>query len=417
MELASASLEHPLLRCADRIASALDDVAKVDPLYLPIPDKAAALVRLARAEERLHELRLRVLACADDVALEAGARSPGAWLAHQTRSDRGEAMAAERLAEALTMRWRQVRSALTAGEVTRGQARVIVQALDELPDDLDPELRLKAEAHLLAEAGHFDPPRLRVLGRKVLEVLAPDLAEEEERRRLEAEERAARRSTLLSMRVRGDGSTDIRIRMPDHVAARLKTYLESMTGPRHHAVRAVRADDEVASLPYPRRLGEAFCALLERLPAQLLPQHGGTATSVMVTIPFHELRSGLGAADLGTGDRITAGQARRLACNADLIPVVLGGASEVLDLGRTRRTFSPAQRRAMAIRDKKCRTEGCSIPAAWSEAHHWRPWSRGGRTDLEDGVLLCPWHHHRAHDPAYDLSRLPSGDVRFHLRR
>jgi hypothetical protein len=245
-------------------------------------------------------------------------------------------------------------------------------------------------------------------------VLAPDLAEEEERRRLEAEERAARRTTGLTMRVRGDGSTDIRIRVPDHVAARLKTYLESMTGPRH---QAFRADDEVANLPYPRRLGEAFCALLERLPGQLLPQHGGTATTVMVTIPFDELRSGLGAADLGSGDRITAGQARRLACNADLIPVVLGGASEVLDLGRTRRVFSPAQRKAMALRDKECRTEGCTIPATWCEAHHWQPWSRGGRTDLEDGVLLCPWHHHRAHDPAYDLSRLPNGDVRFNRRR
>jgi hypothetical protein len=372
-------------------------------------------VQLARLEERLHELRLRVLASADDVALEAGARSPGWWLAHETRCWRGEAMAAERLAEALTSRWRQVQAALATGQVTRGQARVIVRALDELPDDLDAELRLKAEAHLLAEAGHFDPQRLRVLGRKVLEVLAPDLAEEDERRRLEAEERAARPLTRLSLRVRGDGSTDIHIRVPDHVAARLRTYLESMTSPRHHT--AVGADDEVSRLPYRRRLGEAFCALLERLPAKLLPQHGGTATTVMVTIPFEQLVSGLGAADLGTGDRISSGQARRLACNAEVIPVVLGGKSEVLDLGRTRRVFSSAQRRAMAVRDRQCRTEGCTIPAAWCEAHHWKPWSSGGRTDLRGGLLLCPWHHHRAHDPAYDLSRLPSGDVRFHRRR
>lgn len=417
MEVPSPSLQHPVLRCANRIAAALDDVAEVDPVFLPTPDKAAALLQLARAEERLHELRLRVLAGADDVALDAGARSPGAWLAHQTRSGRGEAMAAERLAEALTTRWHQIRSALAAGEITRGQARVLVQSLNELPDDLDAELRLKAEAHLLAEAGHFDPQRLRVLGRKVLEVLAPDRAEEEERRRLEAEERAARRTTRLTLRVRGDGSTDIHVRVPDHVAVRLRTYLESMTGPRRRGVGAVRADDEVANLPYPRRLGEAFCALLERLPAKLLPQHGGTATTVMVTIPFEELRSGLGAADLGAGDRITAGQARRLACNADLIPVVLGGRSEILDLGRTRRTFSSAQRRAMAIRDQECRTEGCTIPAAWCEAHHLQPWSRGGRTDLDDGLLLCAWHHHRAHDAAYEPSRLPNGDVRFHRRR
>ena len=108
---------------------------------------------------------------------------------------------------------------------------------------------------------------------------------------------------------------------------------------------------------------------------------------------------------------------RRLACNARILPAVLGGRSELLDLGRARRLFSPAQRRALALRDGGCRAEGCDIPAAWTEAHHLRPWSRGGRTDLADGVLLCSFHHHRAHDARYDLRRTPGGDVRFHRRR
>src|SRR5688572_17383611 len=151
MELASPSLEHPVLRCAARIGAALDDVAEVDPGYLPTRDKAAALLQLTRLESRLHELRLRVLADADDVALDSGARSRGAWLAHETRSGRAQAMSAERLADALTVRWRQVQAALAAGQVTLGQSRVIVQSLDELPDNLDAEVRLKAEAHLLAE--------------------------------------------------------------------------------------------------------------------------------------------------------------------------------------------------------------------------------------------------------------------------
>ena len=68
----------------------------------------------------------------------------------------------------------------------------------------------------------------------------------------------------------------------------------------------------------------------------------------------------------------------------------------------------------MIIRDRECRAQGCTIPAAWCEAHHWgTPWSQGGRTDLKDGLLLCCWHHHRAHDPAFDSSRMPNGDVRF----
>jgi len=79
--------------------------------------------------------------------------------------------------------------------------------------------------------------------------------------------------------------------------------------------------------------------------------------------------------------------------------------------------FSPAQRKAMAIRDRGCRTEGCEIPAAWCEAHHAeQPWSRGGRTDLAHGLLLCSIHHHRAHDQRYDGRRLPNGDMRFTRR-
>lgn len=71
----------------------------------------------------------------------------------------------------------------------------------------------------------------------------------------------------------------------------------------------------------------------------------------------------------------------------------------------------------MIIRDRECRGEGCTIPAAWCEAHHWgTPWAHGGRTDLEDGILLCSWHHHRAHDDTHETSRMPNGDVRFHRR-
>ncbi|MCL2796411.1 MAG: HNH endonuclease, partial [Microbacteriaceae bacterium] len=68
------------------------------------------------------------------------------------------------------------------------------------------------------------------------------------------------------------------------------------------------------------------------------------------------------------------------------------------------------------IRDRHCRAEDCSTPAAWCEAHHLKPWSQGGNTDLADGILLCNHHHHRAHDARYETQRLASGDLRFHRR-
>ena len=114
-----------------------------------------------------------------------------------------------------------------------------------------------------------------------------------------------------------------------------------------------------------------------------------------------------------TGEKISGGELRRLACNAAIVPVVLGGKSEVLDLGRTSRLFSWAQRKALRIRDRRCRARGCTVPATWCEAHHLRSWALGGATDLADGVLLCSFHHHRAHDSAFHVSRCPGGDLEF----
>ncbi|MGN0065517.1 MAG: DUF222 domain-containing protein [Nocardioides sp.] len=140
----------------------------------------------------------------------------------------------------------------------------------------------------------------------------------------------------------------------------------------------------VQHLPYPRRAAEAFGQLLEAVDPARLPIHGGDATTVVVTLSLDSLRDELGTATLDNGlpgdslDTITAGEARRLACTAHLLPAVLGGTSTVLDYGRRQRLFSPAQRGALALAQKQCRTDGCTIPASWCEAHHRDPWSRGG---------------------------------------
>jgi hypothetical protein len=165
------------------------------------------------------------------------------------------------------------------------------------------------------------------------------------------------------------------------------------------------------------QLGHAFCSLLEHLDPNRLPLHGGDDTTVVVTIGLDSLQQGLGTATLGDGTALTPGDTCRLACNAAIIPAIFGGESEPLDLGRTRRLFTPAQRRALRIRDKRCRAEGCDIPADWTEAHHLQPWQAGGRTDLANGILLCSFHHDLIHDPAYHHTRIDTGDVRFRRRR
>lgn len=406
---------HPILACAADIAAALDGAAGSDPMYLDTAGRRDALLALTELSGRLEALRLRVLSSADDVALAEGSRDAAAWLAHAARVDRSAARRDLRLADDLEHRCPRVAAALAAGDVTAEQAWVIVRAVGQLPDDAGPEVRARAEEHLVGEAARFGPRELRVLGRRVLEVVAPGVADDHERRLLEAEEATARRRTTLTTRRLGDGTTQVVARVPDAVAGRLLTTLHAFTSPRRRGAGG-EAPTEGEGIAYPQRLGRAFCTMLERLDPTDLPRHGAAATTVLVTIDLDTLLGGLGTATTSTGEVITAGEARRLACGAGLVPVVLGGASEVLDAGRERRLFTGHQRRALALRDRTCRAEGCDIPAAWCEAHHLTPWSRGGATDLVNGVLLCSHHHHRVHDGRYRHERRPDGTLSFHRR-
>ncbi|KRF37653.1 HNH endonuclease signature motif containing protein [Nocardioides sp. Soil805] len=403
---------HLVQECGEAIAAALDKVGRVELIYLSPAEKAQALVELARLESRVTATRLRLMAVSDEVAEETGDRDVAAWFARAVRADRGPARRDLRLARGLERRWTFVADGHGSGEVSTAQADVIARALDDLPDDTPAYILIKAEKVLVEHAATFTPHELRVLGSRILDVVAPEVGEQQERKKLEDEERAARRTTSLTTRSHGDGTTTIRIRVPDATAGRLLTYLHAWTNPRKG-----NGDDADAKVPYSTRLGHAFCSLLEHLDPTRLPVHGGTATAVVITMDLDSLMTGLGIATTSTGHRITASEARRLACTAKIVPAVLGGTSEVLDLGRAKRLYNTAQRKAMDLRDGDCRAEGCDIPAAWCEAHHLTPWSKGGKTDLADGVLLCSHHHHRAHDDRYLHDRLPNGDLRFHRRR
>jgi hypothetical protein len=228
---------------------------------------------------------------------------------------------------------------------------------------------------------------------------------------LEREERTAQQKVCARFRDHQDGTWSLYARLPVGDAARLRTYLEAFAQPRKQAL-----DERGTRVRYARLMGQALQQLIGRIEPDRLPHHGGDATTVMVTIPINDLLKELGTAELGSGEAITASQARRLACNADLIPAVLGTDGQVLDLGRASRLYTPIQRKAIRLRDHTCRADGCSTPGAWCDVHHLKLWLHGGRTDLNTGVLLCGHHHRRAHRPGIRTERLPTGRVRFHRR-
>jgi hypothetical protein len=99
-----------------------------------------------------------------------------------------------------------------------------------------------------------------------------------------------------------------------------------------------------------------------------------------------------------TGVLLSPEVLRRVACDAALVPHVLGTAGEDLDLGRVARLFTRAQRRSLWCRDRTCTYPGCTAPAGWVRAHHVRHWVDGGATDLDNAALLCQRHHTFVHD-------------------
>ena len=119
---------------------------------------------------------------------------------------------------------------------------------------------------------------------------------------------------------------------------------------------------------------------------------------LVVTIGLDDLRAGTdGAGVTTTGEVLAPSVVRRLACDAGIIPVILGTDGAILDLGRTARFFSPSQRKAIWLRDQGCTYPGCTMPPQWCDAHHVDWWSRGGATDLDNAALLCERHHTKVH--------------------
>jgi hypothetical protein len=124
------------------------------------------------------------------------------------------------------------------------------------------------------------------------------------------------------------------------------------------------------------------------------PSLAGDRPTIMVTLDYQKLHDQAAqAARLPSGQPISAGDLRRLCCDANLIPAVLGGASQPLDVGRTQRFVTGPIRKALTLRDRHCCFPQCDRPAAECDAHHLRPWWDHGLTSLNNLVLLCPQHH------------------------
>ena len=125
---------------------------------------------------------------------------------------------------------------------------------------------------------------------------------------------------------------------------------------------------------------------------------GGERPHVTITMNWDAITGMISGASFDTGAMISPAQARKFLCDAQIIPMILGSKSEVLDVGRASRTFPAHLRRALVARDRGCAWPGCDRPPDWCDGHHINFWERDfGRTCLDNGCLLCRHHHTEIH--------------------
>jgi hypothetical protein len=393
----------------------LDDAGDV---RLVSGDYATAVREVDRAVARLQAVRLSLVAAADKASVAAGSgmSGTGAWLSKQTRTTGAAAAGQVALAGALEG-LPATGAALRDGEVSAEHAAVIADATRRLPVSLDHTQRAAVEERLVEQARTLDPAALRRQARRALErVASREEADRHHDRVLRDEEARARAKTRLTMHDNHDGTLTGHFTVPTIAGAILKKVIGQLVSPRRGRLGATQAQTGPTgdNVDWAHRQGEAFAELLEHLPTDRL--HTKTAATIVVTLDHTQLTADLAAAGIDTGHEISAGEARRLACGAGILPAVLNGASLPLDLGRTRRFFTQAQSVALATRHTTCLADGCDRPYAWTELHHQDPWALGGRTDLAKAEPLCGFHHHRIHDPAYHHRRHPDGSITFHRR-
>ncbi|MFC7547191.1 DUF222 domain-containing protein [Plantactinospora sp. GCM10030261] len=422
-----------------RVGEAVTDCLATTAWTLNDTDLLAALDAAVLAHRRMAAVVSALVTEVDgrDLSRREGATSTTAWLRHRHRMT--GRMARHAVADAA--RWDTapdpIRHAVTTGTVSIEQARVIIDTVDLVRREAGAEAADKAVGILLDWAHQFDPDDLRRLAHRILDHVAPHLAEDAHRRALEAAEKRHRRDRYLHLSSVGDGRLRLSGLLDVETSVLLRTAMDPLTKPA--------GPDDVRN-PGQRRHDALTDICRLTLRTGDLPEHGGEPTQLVVTTTWEALTSrlgpgtrttghsgspgspdagspgspddagspgNLGPGQLDIGDTISVATVRRLACDAGVMPAVLNGDGQPLDLGRQRRLFTGAIRRALALRDGGCAFPGCDRPPRWTQAHHIVHWADGGHTDLDNGVLLCGHHHQAVHHDGWHIDAIPGGHPTF----
>lgn len=415
-------LPHPLLGGVAALEGALDGMPIAGWRGLEPGVLRSSAERLMRVEARVKAQLMAVTRALDETgaAKAAGASSMGAMLAGAFGGDKraGEALVNQGKAlEAAPA----TETALAAGQIGAAQADIIAKAVADLPDDVTPEQKQACEDTLIGDADRRSLKDLRNRSRRITDQFKPEPdVDQIENEGIEAREKAAWKRSEFWMSNDGDGTVRGGFRLPEAQADQLLAAVRAMSAPkRDHLRDHPGATDDATSesvydrdLDYRTRLGMGFAELCSRIPANVLSARSGFGATLMVHLDLKTLIDGLKAGTLSGGTRLSASQIRLMACNAGLIPQVFNGKPLPIDHGHEQRLFTKSQKQDMSARDGGCTAPGCEKPPEECEGHHWRQaWAAGATTTLDDGVLICPFHHRAIHNDNWQARKASDGHI------
>jgi hypothetical protein len=418
---------YDALHGALRTALTVVEGAPGDPLDAVTDEQLRALVALGASLRQAIERRSALIA--GEVARRSTPELGLSGFAQRT----GHRTVQEFLRAEAGMTGRDAATATRVGEIATApgalgdalrDGRVSVAAADAIHaglgcagpgsagDSLPPEVVTQAVQRLCEESATLDPDRLHKRAR--------ELRDELDEAGIVDRERARRNARSLRLIRQADGMTRIVWLLDPESAAIITQIYDRATSPRRGGPRFVQAGarERARSLVDDERSTEQLAsdAFTELLRSSATIDHtvllGGDEPAVRVLVRHTDLASQKagghgGHGVLESGEAVGMATVERLACSGSE-PILFADDGRVLALGRTQRLFNRRQRRALATRDGGCMWPECERPPSWTEAHHTQPWAQGGRTDIDNGILLCRHHHLRLHDEEWRITRIGS---------
>jgi hypothetical protein len=391
MSSTDSDYRHPAVEAVATIAAGLDAFGDASLWSMSTEQVGQLVIAIERIGRRVSAAQVSVLAQADrsGIADQTGASSTAVWLHNVANLPVGVGRARLALHHALATR-PVVGAAFSSGDIGHEAALAVCSAIESLPGGVPAALNTEIEVLLVDTA--------RDEGTKQVVQRAMEIADRFDPDGFERQEAIGRARSWLQLIRQHDGTLKLRGCLDKEAAALAQAVLDPLAAPA--PVNEGMSDMRLAE----HRYADAFMQLCQ-LATPALPEVRGERPHMFVTTTLETLQRQIGSTpgSLEGGHLIGKGALRRIACDANIIPAVLGSAGQPLDIGRSTRLVSQGLRRALILRDGGCAFPGCDRPPSWCDAHHIDHWADGGATSLCNLALLCVHHHDRVHSDGWTI--------------